>query len=119
MSIEKGVPQGSVLGPLLYLSYVRDFVCKISVTYADDASFVVSTSTNKQNVVFALVYTTFKKIKRYFDENELPMNIKKTTLVNFNMSKKQTVSHFVKINTDSIVQSNSTKFLEVTLEFIT
>ena len=45
-NITCGVPQGSILGPLLYLCYVNDIktsvTCKLLLLYADDSALTVS-----------------------------------------------------------------------------
>jgi len=80
--IECGVPQGSILGPLLYLIYVNDicFSCNGSIlSFADDTTIYVSDSNidslfNKANI---LVNSLFK----WFCSNRLSLNPNKTKYI--------------------------------------
>jgi hypothetical protein len=80
--IECGVPQGSILGPLLYLIYVNDicFSCNGSIlSFADDTTIYVSDSNidslyNNANI---LVNSLFK----WFCSNRLSLNPTKTKYI--------------------------------------
>jgi len=49
--IQCGVPQGSLLGPLLFLIYINDLTNTISTTprlYADDVCLIVDSPSQKE-----------------------------------------------------------------------
>ena len=77
--INTGVPQGSILGPLLFLIFFNDVHsplrhCKI-ITYADDT--VISTSSSDIDVIQSNLSQDLHNLSNWFRDNELIFNLKK------------------------------------------
>lgn len=85
MGINCGVPQGSVMGPLLFILYINSvfLILKIDgqiVTYADDTCLRFSG-------VRVKAIQDFKKVINYLNHRKLTINYKKTNFINFTINK--------------------------------
>lgn len=81
--VESGVPQGSVLGPLLFILYIND-LCDIDIaslltSFADDTSIVFSGSTIKE--LNNAAQNDIDKILKWVKENSLVLNYRKCNIV--------------------------------------
>ena len=91
-AINGGLPQGSVLGPLLFLLYINDLnrAIKFSKVYhfADDTNLLcLSDSIKKLN---KLVNTDLKDLVNGLNANKISLNVKKKTeMVIFKSKQKK------------------------------
>ena len=84
-----GVPQGSVLGPFLFLLFMNDFPTYIqipTVIYADDTTLMISDS--NINDLNDKTQEILAKASLWFDANELMLNTDKTTNILFSTNKE-------------------------------
>lgn len=92
LPIENGVPQGSVLGPFLFLLYVNDLpdslVESSCILYADDTTLLTRGGHGLSDIQIA---------KNWFSANNLKLNESKTQNILFSSDKWVTQSEPVKL----------------------
>ena len=84
-AIEFGVPQGSILGPILFNIYVNDLSDYITnchlVQYADDTQFIHTGTPSQLNLLISEAEQTLHRAREYFLKNGLKLNTKKTQCI--------------------------------------
>ena len=123
-SINYGVPQGSILGPLLFLIYVNDMpnVCRnlLFMLFADDTNILYSHSDimNLMNTV----NSELANLSDWFKANRLSLNIKKTNFIMFGYKRmpaqynSQDFNFDIRIDNEGIFRVDYTKFLGVIID---
>lgn len=112
-----GVPQGSVLGPKLFIMYIND-VCeavdKLScILFADDTSLYLSGQDMKQ--LQRSIEDGLSRIKSWFDINKLSVNLNKTKYIIFT-NRKVTNQIDIKINNIVLERVTEHKFLGICID---
>jgi len=116
-TIKCSVPQGSVMGPLLFLIYVNDLPCASSFQttfFADDTSLHLS---HKDIKTLQLnVQNELDKVDTWMRSNRLSINYNKTAYMILTATRSHNCNFEISMNGVRIQQTDSIKYLGVIID---
>ena len=120
--LNSSVPQGSILGPILFIIYMNDIMnvsnILYTILYADDTCAVLSG--NDLSDLMKLLHTELCKLSIWLSSNKLSHNTNKTFYLLFHKARIKPVIYMKKIsmkmNGSIINRVNSIKYLGVIID---
>ena len=115
------VPQGSILGPLLFLCYVNDMFTSVSadcklILYADDSAILFSHK--NPDLISQKLSEVMESCSSWLVDNKLSLHLGKTECVLFGPRKKlKTIKNFnVKCKDQVITSQHSVRYLGLIID---
>ena len=116
-SIQYGVPQGSILGPLLFVIYINDMPNINSLVkfflYADDSNILITADSEAE--AYTKLNDLSASLIKWVDTNGLFLNLKKTNYLLFSRSRKIDYQD-VHIRGTKIERKTEARFLGVIID---
>ena len=117
--VKYGVPQGSVLGPLLFLLYINDLpnslLCGQPYIFADDTAILYTERNPK--ALQKRINIDLKLLLKWLKANELSLNVAKTETILFKDSRKTIEFKFkIKLDGKRLIFQNFVNYLGVLID---
>ena len=121
-SIKTGVPQGSIVGPLLFNIFINDIIKSIRkfnfILYADDTTLnsTVENFGNTTDEIQSSIISELQTICKWLDLNKLCLNVNKSKFMLFHMQQRVTPLLHFELNGSPIEYIQEFNFLGLTLD---
>ena len=113
-----GVPQGSILGPILFTIYINDITMVLSHSnvclFADDT--VIYYAHKNINQARDAIQHDLQNIEKWMDMNKLTINIKKTQYMIISSHHRKFDNIDIRVNNLAITRTKAYKYLGVKLD---
>ena len=122
LNVEQGVPQGSIVGPLMYIIYANDIAgimkkCEVSM-YADDTA--IFSNCHSVKLAQSRMQASLKALEQWCSVNGIYINVKKTKYMLFGskvaLAKYKDTEIKLKIGKETISRANNYCYLGVILD---
>ncbi|GBP17317.1 Nuclear pore complex protein Nup205 [Eumeta japonica] len=117
--VHMGVPQGTILGPFLFLVYINDLPSLVKdaheiVLFADDTFLLFKVK--RQHPIYDGVNNAISKVEKWFTAKNLLLNEMKTKCIRFSLPNVRHGSGTISVRHKELKFVNFTVFLGITLD---